>query len=140
MVIPSLTYTNLTHILPQGNIFALESRSLATSKTELDIYGNQINVLPELTSSEDFWSIGAAYVDKTVVDACQTAYAAHTELVLVTEEGTSIQCQIAEYPQIDRHKVVGGNVLYTIKLTLRRQDTSWTIPVISMSGPRLFGR
>ena len=127
-------------ILPPGNIFALEGRGTSSTKTENDIYGNQVASIPEIKTANQLWSITAAYVDLSTTQATISAYEQHNQLVFTDEAGSVFNVVVTEYPTIERHKIVGGNLSYTVKLVLGMAPTAWGIPIISLTGPRQFGR
>jgi len=127
-------------LLPPGNVYALEGRGTSSTKTETDIYGNQVGVIPEIKTANQLWTIGAGYLDLTPTQACVDAYEQHTALTLTDEAGTTYAVVITEYPAIERFKMPDGNVTYTIKLTLGLAPSAWGIPVVSLTGPRQFGR
>lgn len=127
-------------LLPQGNIYMLEGKATASTKTDLDIYGNQIVVTQEVKNSNQLWTIGAAYVDLTTTQNAIAAYETHLSLLLTDEAGGTFNTIVTEYPAIDRHKLVDGNLAYTVRLTLGKSPTSWSIPVINLNAPRQFDR
>ena len=131
---------NLTDLLPPSNICSLEGKGTASVKNETDIYGNQVAVIPEVKTANQLWSIAAAYVALSYVQSCIDAYENHSALTLTDEAGTTYSVIITEYPTIDRHKLSTGGVAYTIKIVLGAAPASWSIPVVSLSGPRQFGR
>lgn len=127
-------------ILPPGNIHLLEDRTQAASKIEDDIFGSPVVITKELASSKTSWTIGAAYVDLTVVQACIDAYHSNTHLTLQDERNTTSTVVISEYPSIERHQSL-ETLLYTIKCTLVQDGGSFGIPtILTTNGPRLFGR
>lgn len=139
MITLTITSSN-TALLPEDHIYLLEDLQESSAKTSEDIYGSPMVVTLEQANARARWTIGAAYVDISIVDACKEAYAQHTPLTLCDEAGASFEVVISEYPSIERHKAL-ESVLYTIKCTVAQDNSTFGIPpVISTSGPRLFSR
>lgn len=131
---------NSSDLVPQASIFMFEDRLLASAKTEDDIYGAPVVITRELPAGKTTWSVGAAYVSLAVVTAVIDAYKNNSTLVLQDELSNSTNVVISDYPEIERHKSM-TNVLYTVKINLVQKSANFsTPPVLSISGPRLFGR
>ena len=135
----NLTY-NSASLLPQANIYMLEQKSEAPTISDTDIYGNQVIITPEIMAAQPQWSIAAAYVALSVVQACETAYTQHQALVLTDEVGNSFNMVVVAFPTVTRYKQVDGSVTYTVQLLLGSAPSTWQVSVVSLSGPRLFGR
>ena len=131
---------NSSDLVPQAAIFMFEDRLLASAKTEDDISGAPVVITRELPAGKTTWSVGAAYVSLAVVTAVIDAYKNNSTLVLQDELSNSTNVVISDYPEIERHKSM-TNVLYTVKINLVQKSANFsTPPVLSISGPRLFGR
>lgn len=129
-----------TPLFPEDHIYMLEDLQESSAKTVEDIYGSPLVVTLEQSNARARWTVGAAYVELSVVEACKDAYAQHTPLTLRDEAGVTYAVVISEYPSIERHKVL-ASVLFTIKCTVAQDNSTFGIPpVISTSGPRLFSR
>lgn len=131
---------NSSDLVPQASIFLFEDHLMASAKTEDDIYGAPVVITRELPSGHATWTVGAAYVSLAVAQACISAYDNNSDLSLVDELGATTTVVISDYPVIERHKSM-TDVLYTVKLNLIAKSTNFvTPPVLSTTGPRLFGR
>lgn len=131
---------NNTDLIAPSSFFLFEDHLQASAKTEDDIYGRPVVILKELASSNASWTVGAAYLTLPTVQACIAAYENDVVLQLVDEFNTSVDVIISDYPIIERHKSM-ADVVYTVKLNLINKRTTLTPPpVLSTTGPRLFGR
>lgn len=137
-----LLLPSAAELVPTETIFMFENRDESNITTENDIVGNPIVVTKELNNTTQGWTLGAGYVPISVVDDCVAAYVNQTNLTLVSEQGVQYTVIIVEHPinAVERHKTVEGDVVYVVKLTLQINNEVWTIPVLSTTGPRLFGR
>jgi hypothetical protein len=136
----SLKLPSTVDLLPPTNIHVLEDRAQATSKSEDDIYGSPVVIKKELPSSSVTWTIGAAYVALSVVQACIDAYHANTHLTLTDERAATFSVVINEYPVIERHQSL-DQLIYTVKFNLVQDGGTFGLPtVLSTTGSRLFGR
>jgi len=127
-------------LLPQASIYLLEQKATGSTAPDTDIYGNQVVITKEIVAQQQQWSIAAAYSAIAVVQACESAYELHQVLVLTDEVGNTFNMVITEFPQITRYKQADGSVSYTVQLLLGKAPNSWQVSVVSLSGPRLFGR
>jgi hypothetical protein len=131
---------NSFDLVPPGNIHILEDRAQASSRIEEDVYGSPVVILRELPSGTQGWTLGVAYVALSVVQGCIAAYNAGTILTLQDELGATVPVTIADYPVIERGKSL-DSMTYNVRLTLaQNQNTFGVPPVLSTTGPRLFGR
>lgn len=136
----ALTKQDTTQLLPTPNIYMCEGKSTTSSKTEADIYGNQVVVHAETKAGTQSWTLGAAYVQLATVQGTLDAYRDHNTLTLTDDAGATHSVTITEYPAIDRHKLPDGTLGYTVRVTLGKAASAWSIPVINLHAPRLFGR